>query len=408
MISFKELRKLFPQISFLDQHKESYLDSSSTSLKLKCVIDTLVRFYNEEVSNVHRGDHQLSLQATQKYEQSRQIVSEFLNSPSSEDIIFVRNTTEGINFLAQSLGENLKEGDEILITEMEHHSNFLPWHELSKKKNIKIKIIPVNQNAELDLNALDSLLTSSVKIMSMTHISNATGIINPVEELIKKCKEKNIISIIDAAQSVNVLDVDVQKLACDFLVFSGHKIFAPSGIGVIYGRKELLSSLNPYQTGGGTIFKVSLHHETDWADIPQRFEAGTPFIEGAIALASSLSFLKSNVSFKEVFQFEHSLLKKAEEELSSIPHLKIIGDLQKRSNIVSFFVEGLHSSDLSFIMNKEKVAVRAGHHCCMPIMEKLNLPSGLVRASFSVYSQEEDIKRLKKSVLKAIDILSKS
>ena len=407
MISFQEVRKLFPQIAYLDKNKECYLDSASTTLKLKCTIDTLVRFYEQEVSNVHRGDHHLSLEVTRKYERAREVVSQFLNASFPEEIIFTRNTTEGINFLAFALGNQLKEGDEVLITEMEHHSNFLPWQQLAQRIKIKIKVIPVNSEGELDLTTFDSLLTPNTKIFSITHISNATGIINPIEALIKKAKEKNIITIVDAAQSVSVLDIDVQKLDCDFLVFSGHKIFSPSGIGVLYGKKDRLSVFEPYQSGGGTIFKVSLKEKVDWAYAPQKFEAGTPFIEGALALASSLSFLKENISFKDVFCFEQELVESAEKELASLSGLKIIGAAKKRSNIVSFTIDEFHSSDISFIMTKQKIAVRAGHHCCMPLMEKLKAPFGIVRASFSLYNRQEDVSQLKKAVSKTIDILRK-
>ena len=405
MIPFKELQKAFPQIAYLNKNRESYLDSASTSLKLQCSIDTLVNFYKKEVSNVHRGDHHLSLEVTKKYEKAREVVAQFLNAPQAEDIIFTRSTTEGLNFLAFTLGEKLQKGDEILLTEMEHHSNILPWSQLAKRKNLKLKFIPVNQEGELDLSSFDSLLTLKTKIFSITHISNAIGIINPIESLIKKAKSKNIITIIDAAQSVSVFDIDVQKLNCDFLVFSGHKIFSPSGIGVLYGNSKKLSSLNSYQSGGGTIFKVSLK-EVDWAHVPQKFEAGTPFIEGTLALASSLLFLKENVDFKEVLKFEQALMALAEKELSSIPKLKVIGCLENKANIVSFLVEGMHSSDISSLMSKQKVAIRSGHHCCMPLMEKLNLSSGVVRASFSLYNCEQDVAQLKQSVLTAINILS--
>lgn len=405
MISFENLRKVFPQKIYLDKNDESYLDSASTSLKLQCSIDALKNFYEKEVSNVHRGSHRLSLLATQNYEKSREVVAKFLKAPDPENIIFTKGTTEGINFLAFSLGKNLKEGDEILLTEMEHHSNFLPWKQIAESKKLKLKFIPVDENGNLELSSFDSLLTEKTKIFSIVHISNATGVINPIEELIKKAQKKNIITIVDAAQSVSVFDIDVQKLDCDFLVFSGHKIFSPSGIGVLYGKQNKLNDLAIYQSGGGTIFKVSFE-EVDWNSVPQKFEAGTPFIEGAIALASSLSFLKENVDLKEVFRFEKNLIQHTEQELKSVPGLKVWGLLENKANIVSFSVDGFHPSDISALMAKQKVAVRSGHHCCMPLMEKLNIQNGIVRVSFSLYNCEKDIVRLKKSILKAIDVLS--
>ena len=407
MTSFspQRLRGLFPQIQHLDRQGESYLDSASTTLKLQCVLDILRDFYSKDVSNVHRGDHHLSLEATRRYEEARETTARFLNARSAEEIVFTRGTTEGINFLSQTLGEFLEEGDEICLTEMEHHSNLLPWQRLAEQKNLRVRFIPVTPEGRLDLSSLDTYLNDRTKILSLIHISNALGTINPIEGLIKKARAKGAITIVDAAQSVSITELNVQELGCDFLVFSGHKIFAPSGIGVLYGRKEKLLPLSPYHTGGGMITQVSLSR-AEWADCPQKFEAGTPFIEGAIALAEILSFLKNSVDLNEVKAYEKSLLQEAEEELSSLPGFRVIGPpAGEKANILSFVMDGLHSSDLSFIMTREKVAVRAGHHCCMPLMEKLNLPSGTVRASFSVYNRPQDIQALKKAILKADSIL---
>ena len=403
----KQLRDFFPQMTYLSHQGEAYLDSASTSLKLQCVLDTLKHFYEREVSNVHRGDHHLSVEAEKKYEEAREKVASFLKASSPEEIIFTRGTTEGINLLAGSLGEILKEGDEILVSEMEHHSNFLPWRMLARKKHLKLKVIPVTEEGELDLPSFEKLLSSRTKVLSLVHISNALGTINPVKGLIKKAKAVGALTVVDGAQSVSFMDIDVQDLGCDFFAFSGHKIFAPSGIGVLYGRKEALTRLNPYQTGGGMISRVTLK-EVDWADGPQKFEAGTPFIEGVLALGSSLDFLKDHLDFGEVMKFEKSLVRRAEGELSEIPGFKRIGTAKETANILSFTVEGLHSSDLSFVMTKEKVALRAGHHCCMPLMEKLGLSSGTMRASFSVYNREEDVVMLKRALLKAVSFLRAS
>ena len=400
----EKLRTFFPQIHHFDKLEESYLDSASTTLKLQCVLDFLQDFYSKDVSNVHRGDHHLSLEVTRKYEEARNTVAEFLNARSSEEIVFTRGTTEGINFLSLTLGDFLKEGDEICLTEMEHHSNLIPWQRLAEQKNLKIRFIPVTPEGRLDLSQLEKYLNEKTKILSVIHISNALGTINPIESLIKKAKSKGALTIVDAAQSVSVSEIDVQKLNCDFLVFSGHKIFSPSGIGVLYGKKEKLLPLPPYHTGGGMITRVSLD-SSEWADCPQKFEAGTPFIEGAIALAKTLAFIKNSVDLNEVRAHEKSLLQEAEEELADIPGLRILGPSGEKANILSFVIEGLHSNDMSFIMTKEKVAVRAGHHCCMPLMEKLKLSSGTVRASFSVYNRSQDVQALKRSVLKAVSIL---
>ena len=402
-IHIKNLRGRFPQIAFMEQKGESYLDSASTSLKMDLVIETLKKFYETSVSNVHRGEHHLSLKATERYEKARAVTAGFIGAKEDE-VVFTRSTTEGLNFLAESLSGFLKEGDEILITEMEHHSNFLPWQNLARRLNLNLQIAPVTDQAELDLLAFEKLLNSKTKILSLTHISNVTGAINPLDKIISLARKTSAFIIVDSAQSVSCLPLDVKKMDCDFLVFSGHKIFAPSGIGALYGKKPLLEKLPPYQRGGGTIFKVTKTY-TEWADSPYRFEAGTPFIEGALALAKVLSFLKEEVDFKEVLKWERELVRQAEDSLSDIEGIRFIGSKDNRSNILSFIIEGIHSSDLAFILTKQKTALRAGHHCCMPLMQKLNLESGTVRASFSVYNREEDIKALKTALIKALSLL---
>ena len=400
---FQNLRNRFPQIAFMDQKGESYLDSASTSLKMDAAIEALKSFYETSVSNVHRGEHHLSLKATEQYEKARAVTADFIGA-GEDEIVFTRNTTEGLNFLAEGLSGFLKEGDEILVTEMEHHSNFLPWRRLVHRWNLKLQIAPVTPQAELDLAEFEKLLNSKTKIVSLTHISNVTGVVNPLDKIISLARKTSAFIIVDAAQSVSCLPLDIKKMDCDFLVFSGHKIFAPSGIGALYGKKSLLKKLPPYQTGGGTIFKVT-KNDTQWADSPYKFEAGTPFIEGALALAQVLSFLKQEIDFKEVLKWEKELVRQAEDSLSDIEGIQFIGSKNNRSNILSFVIEGIHSSDLAFILTKQKTALRSGHHCCMPLMQKLNLESGTVRASFSVYNREEDIKALKTGLNKALSLL---
>ena len=405
--SIEQLRGFFPQVEYLSRQGEAYLDSASTSLKLQCTLDTLKCFYEREVSNVHRGDHHLSVKVDEKYEKARASVARFLKADSAEEIIFTRGTTEGINFLAYAFEKFLKEGDEILISEMEHHSNFLPWQILARRKKLKLKIIPVTKKGELNISSFEKLLNSKTKVLSLVHISNALGTINPVKNLIQKAKAHGALTVVDGAQSISFMDINVKDLGCDFFVFSGHKVFAPSGIGVLYGKKESLSLLEPYQTGGGMISDVYLK-SADWAEVPQKFEAGTPFIEGALALGSCLDFVKEHFDFKELMKFEKTLVRLAEKELSEIPGFKRIGTAKETANILSFIVEGVHSSDLSFVMTKEKVAVRAGHHCCIPLMKKLGLSSGTMRASFSIYNREEDVIMLKQALLKAISFLRAS
>jgi len=404
---FQALRKNFPQIIFMDENDESYLDSASTSLKMDRGLDAMRFFYETGVSNVHRGEHHLSLKATEKYEQAREKTARFLGADSKE-IVFTRNTTESLNLLASSLSDSLSPEDEILVTQMEHHSNFTPWQNLAKKKNLKFKVAPVDKEGALNLKAFEELLTSQTKIVAVCHISNVTGVLNPIEGLLSLVRKKTkAYFVLDAAQSVSVKRINVKKWDCDFLVFSGHKIFAPSGIGVLYGKKDLLDLVPPYQTGGGMIFNVS-EDSTEWTETPSKFEAGTPFIEGAMALGEVLSFLEKELDFKELLKWEQTLVQQAEEFLSQIPSLKIIGPKDNRTNIISFAVEGLHSSDLAFVLTKQKVAIRSGHHCCMPLMKALGLKSGTVRASFSVYNTKEDVYKLKKGVDTALSLLSSS
>lgn len=407
LFSMNQLREFFPQIAYLSKEREAYLDSASTSLKLQCGLDTMSRFYEREVSNVHRGDHHLSLKAVEKYERARENVASFIGADSYEEIIFTRGTTEGINLLSYCLEDFVKEGDEILVSEMEHHSNLIPWQILSKRKNLQLKFIPVTEKGELDRQAFKALLNKKTKILSLIHVSNALGTINPIKDLIKEAKKMNALTIVDGAQSVSFTEVNVKDLNCDFFVFSGHKIFAPSGIGVLFGKKEILNKLPPYQTGGGMISDVH-RQSAEWAPDPQKFEAGTPFIEGALALNSCLQFLKDHLDFKQLMKFERSLVTQAEQILSEIPGFKRIGKAKEAANILSFIVEGLHSSDLSFVMTKEKVALRAGHHCCIPLMKKLKLSSGTMRASFSIYNREEDVIMLKQALLKAVSFLRAS
>ena len=404
-ISFENLRKRFPQVAFMDQRGESYLDSASTSLKMDLVWMVLREFYEKEVSNVHRGEHHLSLKATERYEKARDAVANFLGAEHSSEIIFTRSSTEGLNFLAEALSGYLSSGDEILVTEMEHHSNFLPWQALAEKKGLRFKVVPVDSEGGLDMKQLEKLLTPKVKIVSITQVSNVTGVINPLKKIISLARKTKAFVIVDSAQSVSFLSVDVKKMDCDFLVFSGHKIFAPSGIGVLYGKRGILEKLPPYQKGGGMITKVSVD-KSDWAEAPYKFEAGTPFIEGALALAEVLSFLKNEVDFEDILEKEKELLFQTEKALSDIPGLRIIGPKNNRSNILSFVFDGLSCSDLSFVLTKQKIALRSGHHCCMPLMDKLGLRSGTVRASFSVYNHGKDVEILKKGILKAIEILS--
>ena len=403
-LSIKDLRKRFPQVAFMDSQGEIYLDSASTSLKLDLVGKCLKEFYETEVSNVHRGEHHLSLKVTEKYEQARSTVAHFLGAAHPSEIVFTRSSTEGLNFLAETLASGLQAGDEIVVSEMEHHSNFLPWQSLAQHLNLKFQVAPVNKEGLLDLSAFKGLLSQKTRIVSISHVSNVTGVINPVEELISLTRKTPAVFIVDAAQSASLLPIDVQKMDCDFLVFSGHKVFSPSGIGVLYGKKSHLEKLPPYQKGGGMIFAVS-KKKAEWAEAPYKFEAGTPFIEGALALAEVLSFLRKELDFPSILKWERELVLEAKDSLSALPGIQFIGPKSHLSNILSFIVEGISSSDMAFVLTKQKLALRAGHHCCMPLMQSLGLDSGTVRASFSLYNRREDVEALKAGVVKTLSIL---
>ena len=402
---FENLRKRFPQALFMESRGESYLDSASTSLKIDIVGKTLKRFYDKEASNVHRGEHHLSLKATEGYEKARASTADFLGAGDPSEIVFSSGATEGLNLLAETLSLPLQPGDQILITAMEHHSNFLPWRAVAEKQRLDLQIAPVDKEGVLDKNQMLRLIGPKTKIVSLTHVSNVTGVINPLRDIISKAKKMGALTVIDAAQSAPLLPLNVKQMDCDFLVFSGHKIFSPAGIGALYGKKKLWDKMPPWKKGGGMIFEVFEDGQAKWADPPQRFEAGTPFIEGALALGEVLSFLKKECEFQEIFPWEKALAKMADDRLSRIPGLRVIGRGGESSNILSFTVEGLVSSDIAFILSQQKLAVRAGHHCCMPLMQSLGLRSGAVRASFSVYNQEKDVTALEKAVLKALEIL---
>lgn len=407
-MSFKNLRKKFPQIAFMDQQQEIYLDSASTSLKLDLVWETLKDIYTKEVSNVHRGEHFLSLKATNKYEQARLHVSQFISASQPEEIVFTSNSTESLNLLAFSLEDHVQKEDSILVSEMEHHSNFLPWQKLAQKTQAKFQVIPLHQDGTLNIQELQKKLSKKTKILSLTYVSNVTGVINPLQKIITLVRElcPQALIIIDAAQAAPLLPINVQKLDCDFLVFSGHKVFSPSGIGVLYGKHKLLCQLSTYKRGGGMILNLSQTYQAEWAKPPYKFEAGTPFIEGALVLGKVLHFLKTECDFDSILKTEQDLVLQAKQELLNIPQIKIIGSKTNYSNILSFVATGINSLDLSCILTQQKLALRAGSHCCLPLMQALNLKSGTVRASFSVYNREQDVLFLKKGIVQALKILN--
>lgn len=379
-----------------------YLDTAATSLKPKSVIDRIHQFNSYQTANVHRGAHHLADQATRYYEGAREQVAKFIGAQSASEIVFVRGTTEGINLVASSLGELLATGDEILVSEIEHHANIVPWQMLAKKKNLNIKVIPMTLDGDLDFEAYLKLLSDRVKVVAITHASNHLGTLVDVKKFSQAAKKFDATVVVDGAQRVGKSPVDVQSLGADFYAFSGHKMFAPFGIGALYGRKEILEKLPPYQGGGSMISRVSFLGTT-FNDIPYRFEAGTPNVEGVVGLAAAIDYIES-VGLEKIDAFENEITKYAYDQLAKIEGLHILGPKGHRAALVSFNIKGIHHSDLGQILDEQGIAVRGGHHCTQPLLEKLKL-TGSVRASFSIYNTESDIQKLVAGIKKAKELL---
>lgn len=374
-----------------------YLDNGATSQKPRRVIDALVRYYERDNSNVHRGLHALSMRATDAYEGARARIAKFINATDPAEIIFTRGTTESINIVARSWGQaHLKPGDIVLTTEFEHHSNLVPWQQAARASGATLKYVPllgVDGEGGLDLAALDQLLTPQVKLFAFTHISNTLGTINPVADLCRKARAVGAVTVIDAAQSIGHVPLDVRAIGCDFLAFSGHKMCGPNGIGVLYGRRELLDKLAPDETGGGMVVSVSYETAT-WKPTPERFEAGTPNVADAIALGAACDYLDA-LGREQIAAHDTTLVNLAMEKLSVLPGIRIIGPRfgSERSGLVSFAFEGVHAHDVVTFADEDGVALRGGHHCNQPLMRKLGLTS-TTRASFYLYNTEEEIDRL--------------
>ena len=381
-----------------------YLDNAATTQKPFTVIERIQKYYLEENSNVHRGVHYLSELATKEFEGARETVKNFINAESVEEIIFTRGTTEAINLVANSFGKTfLNEGDEIIISEMEHHSNIVPWQILCEEKNAKLKVIPFDDNGELIIYELENLITEKTKLISIVHISNSLGTINPIKKIIEIAHSYAIPVLVDGAQSIMHNKIDVQDLGCDFFVFSGHKIYGPTGIGVLYGKKELLEQMLPYQ-GGGDMIKSVTFEKTIYNDLPYKFEAGTPNIEGAIGLKAAIEYL-NKIGLDQISIYENELLQYATEKLSQIPQLKIIGTAKEKASIISFVIENIHPHDIGTILDFEGIAVRTGHHCTQPVMQHFKIPA-TTRASFSFYNTKEEIDQLYNALQKVIKVFS--
>lgn len=381
-----------------------YLDSAATTLKPEAVVDRIAHFYRYESANVHRGAHFLSDQATTHFESSRKTVQKFINAAHYEEIIFTKGTTDSINLVVQSFGQNfLKEGDEIVLTELEHHANLVPWQNLALQKKLKIKFIEILPSGEIDLNSIETQITSKTKLVAFSGCSNTLGTLTPIQKIIDKAKSVQAKTLIDAAQLISQKKIDVQKLDVDFLAFSSHKLFGPFGLGVLYGKKNLLEEMPPYQFGGSMISEVSFEKST-YNVLPYKFEAGTPHISGVVGLEAAIHFF-NQWPIENIFEHEQQLMNKAVEELNRLDNIEFVGTSKQKSALLSFNVKGIHPSDIGQILDQNGIAVRVGHLCTQPLMRKLNI-KGVIRASFSMYNNEEDVDRFIKALNKAIRLLS--
>ncbi len=381
-----------------------YLDNAATSQKPQAVIDSEVELYSEYFSNVHRGVHLLSQRSTDAYEKAREKVQNFLNARSSAEIIFTRGTTEGINLVAQTYGQqHVQPGDEILISEMEHHSNIVPWQMLCAQKGAILKVIPINDEGEILLDEYEKLLSERTRLVGIVHLSNALGTVNPVQQMIEMAHQRGIPVLVDGAQAVPHIPVDVQALDCDFYVFSGHKLFGPTGIGVLYGKKELLETMPPYQGGGDMILSVSFK-KTEYNVLPFRFEAGTPNIAGAIALGAAIDYVQE-IGLDKIATYEDKLLAYATEAMAEIPGVRLIGTARNKASVLSFLIEGVHPHDIGTILDREGIAIRAGHHCAQPVMERFGVPA-TARASFAFYNTLEEVDALIAGIRKVQEVFS--
>lgn len=399
LIENNPLRKDFPVADQMIHGKRlAYLDSAATTLKPKEVIDEMDLYYRQETSNVHRGLYWLSENATQKFEATRDKISDLINSPDRSQVIFTKGTTEAVNLVAQSYVRNfLKKGDRILLTKMEHHSNIVPWQIVAEEKGIEIKVIPINAAGELLLDEYKKLLGPKVKFVSAVYVSNALGTINPIKEMIDLAHKNGAKVFVDGAQAISHIKVDVQELDADFLAFSGHKMFGPTGVGVLFGKKELLEEMPPYQ-GGGDMIDVVTFEKTTYNSLPHKFEAGTPSISAVIGLGKAVDYIK-RIGLDQIQKIEHELLEYATLKLKSIPGLTIFGEAKNKASVISFGLQGIHPHDIASLTDKEGVAIRTGHHCAQPLMKFLCVPA-TCRASLSIYNNKEDIDQLYNALIK--------
>ena len=404
LIDNSEIRSHFPQLQTrVNNQPLIYLDNGATSLKPQVVIETLNKYLSFEVANVHRGIHTLSEIGTRRFEETRATVQKFINSKFDHEIIFTKGTTESINLLATTFAERfLNKDDEILISEMEHHSNIVPWQMVAQKSGAKLVVIPIDDNGVIIQSEYLKLLSTKTKIVSITHISNTLGTINPIKEMIQAAHAVGAKFCVDAAQSIPHIKVDVQELDCDFLVFSAHKVYGPDGLGVFYGKESLLNELPPYQGGGSMISEVTFE-KTTYNNLPNKFEAGTPPISAVIAFNDALQFVNS-IGFSKIKTIDDQLLTYATAELKKIKGIKIIGEAPLKSGVLSFILEGCHPHDLGTLLDKQGIAIRTGHHCTQPLMKRFGV-TATARASFSFYNSLNDVDLFINAIIKARDFL---
>jgi len=405
IFNIEKIRNDFPILNQLVHNKPlCYLDNAATTQKPQVVIDTINDFYSTTNSNIHRGVHYLSERSTQAYENTRTIVKDFINAKSEKEIIFTSGTTASINLVAQTFGRKFfTVGDEVIITNMEHHSNIVPWQILCEEKKAKLKVLPINDKGELQIERLNNLITDKTKLISVVHVSNSLGTINPINEIIKIAHQNNVPVLLDAAQSIQHIDIDVQKLDCDFLAFSGHKIYGPTGIGILYGKENLLEEMPPFMGGGDMISKVTFE-ETTFNELPFKFEAGTSNIAGAIGLGTAIEYV-SKIGLKNIHQYESELLSAATQKISDIDGIKIIGTAKEKTSVLSFIIENIHPHDIGTFLDFEGVAIRTGHHCTQPVMDFFKIPA-TSRASFAFYNTLDEIEQLTIALKKTIEVLT--
>lgn len=403
-LNVEEIRKDFPILHRQVNGKPLvYFDNGATSQKPQQVIDVINRYYQHENSNIHRGIHTLSQEATDAYEKARTTVQQFINAKHHHEVIFTSGTTGSINLVASSFGKkHLQAGDEVIISTMEHHSNIVPWQMLCEEKGAVLKIIPISDKGELLMDEFEKLLSSKTKLVSITHVSNTLGTINPVKEIIKLAKAVGAAILIDGAQAVPHTKVDVQALDCDFYAFSAHKMFGPTGVGILYGKESILNDLPPYQ-GGGDMIKTVTFEKTTYNELPHKFEAGTPNIVGGLGLAAAIDYM-NNIGIANIEAYEHELLSYATEKIKQIEGVRIIGEATNKASVLSFLVDGTHPSDIGMIIDKLGIAIRTGHHCTEPLMNRFDIP-GTARASFAFYNTKEEIDVFIKALERAVNML---